>query len=179
MATGSFGSGAVELGVGYVSVVPSARNFSKELDKQLAGVSSGAAKAGENAGKSMSSGMSKALKVGALAAGGAAVAGIGVAITKGFSRLNALDQAESKLRGLKLEAGDVTRVMDGVSKAVTGTAFGLGEAATAAAKLASANVAVGDDMDRVLKLTADIASQAARRWTTSRRSWRRLPVRGS
>src|SRR5699024_6661624 len=99
MAVGGFGSGAVELGVGFVSVVPSARGFSKELDKQLAGVSAGAAGAGEKVGKSMSSGMSKALTVGGAAAGAAAVAGIGVAITKGFGRLNQIDQARAKLSG--------------------------------------------------------------------------------
>ena len=160
MAAGGFGSGAVELGVGFVSVVPSARGFSKELDKQLAGVSAGAAGAGEKVGKSMSSGMSKALKVGGAAAGAAAVAGIGVAITKGFGRLNQIDQARAKLSGLGHEAGSVEKIMDSALSAVKGTAFGMGDAATVAAATVAAGVKPGQELERTLKLMGDAATIA-------------------
>lgn len=155
-----FGSGAVELGVGYVSVVPSAKGFQKELDKQLSQASSGAASAGEKVGNSMSSGMSKALKVGGAAAGAAAVAGIGVAITKGFSRLNQIDQARAKLSGLGHEAGSVEKIMDSALAAVKGTAFGMGDAATVAAATVAAGVKPGQELERTLKLMGDAATIA-------------------
>lgn len=154
------GSGAVELGVGYVSVIPSAKGFQKELDKQLAGASAGAAGAGEKVGKSMSSGMSKALKVGGAAAGAAAVAGIGVAITKGFGRLNQIDQARAKLSGLGHEAGNVEKIMDSALTAVKGTAFGMGDAATVAAATVAAGVKPGQELERTLKLMGDAATIA-------------------
>src|SRR5699024_2313925 len=108
MAAGGFGSGAVELGVGYITVAPWARGFQKDLDKQITGVDKG----GENVGKRVSSGMTRALKVGAAAAGAAAVAGIGAAITGGFGRLKQIGRARAKLSGLGHEAGSVEKIMD-------------------------------------------------------------------
>lgn len=151
---------AIELTAAYVSIIPETSRIAPRIREAMTGVGQDADKAGQTMGSKLTAGIGKVMKVGAVATG-AAVAGVmGTAMVKGFSRSNALDQAQAKLRGLKLEAGDVTRVMEGVSKSVTGTAFGLDQAATSAAKLASANVAVGAEMDRALKLTADIAAQA-------------------
>lgn len=98
-------------------------------------------------------------KVGKAAAVG--VAGVmTLALKKGFDRLNALDQAEAKLRGLGRSAADITSIMDSVNKSVKGTAFGLADAAESAATFSTVGVKSGADMDRVMKLLADTTAQA-------------------
>lgn len=156
MATGSFGSGAVELGVGYVSVLPSARNFSKELDKQLAGASAGASRAGEAVGSRVASGMGKALKVGGVAAG----AVLATSLTMGFRRLTAIEDAEAKLKGLGNSAADTAKIMENALAAVKGTAFGMDEAATTAASAVAAGLKPGKELQGYLGLVGDAATIA-------------------
>ncbi len=82
------------------------------------------------------------------------------AFAKGFGRLNAIDQATNKLDGLKFSAEEIDSVMASALEAVKDTAFGLGEAASAAAMFGTAGIRAGDDMTTALKLTADLASIA-------------------
>lgn len=91
---------------------------------------------------------------------GAAVAGVmGTALAKGFSRLTAIDNAEASLRGLAATAAHVPEIMTAATNAVTGTAFGLGDAAKAAAQFAAAQVPVMD-MERHLSSLANTAAAA-------------------
>lgn len=96
-------------------------------------------------------------------AGAAAVAGIGTigtAFTKGFQRLDALDQAEAKLEALGNSGRDIQIVMDNALASVKGTSFGIGDAASTAAVLVGAGVKPGEELDRTLKLVADSAAIA-------------------
>lgn len=102
-------------------------------------------------------------KVVKFSAGAAAVAGIGTigtAFTKGFQRLDALDQAEAKLEALGNSGRDVQIVMDNALASVKGTSFGIGDAAGTAAVLVGAGVKPGEELDRTLKLVADSAAIA-------------------
>ncbi|WP_448222464.1 phage tail protein [Gordonia iterans] len=134
--------------------------------KQLASASEDAgAKTGKLGGafdglKAKASKLAPALdKVGkAAAAGIAAVATI--ALKKGFDRLNALDQAEAKLRGLGRTSQDIESILGSVNKSVKGTAFSLAEAADSAATFSTVGVKSGADMDRAMKLLADTTAQA-------------------
>src|SRR5699024_4232506 len=81
-------------------------------------------------------------------------------ITKGFSRLNQIDQARAKLSGLGHEAGSVEKIMDSALAAVKGTAFGMGDAATVAAATVAAGVKPGAELERTLKLMGDAATIA-------------------
>ncbi|HEY5841534.1 MAG TPA: tape measure protein, partial [Mycobacterium sp.] len=134
--------GDVTIGVGV-----DATDVPKQLKKQLAG-------AGEAAGAIIGTG----LKV----AAGAAATGIGIALAagfaKGFGRLRDIDNAKSKLEGLKFSAEQVQSVMDSALKSVKGTAYGLGEAATVASIFGATGVKAGEQMTRALKLTADAAT---------------------
>lgn len=101
------------------------------------------------------------------AVGVAARAGVGIAgalgaafVTSGFQRLQSIDQAESKLRGLGHTADEVSAIMANANSAVTGTVFGMGEAASVAAAAVAANIAPGKELERVLSLTGDAASIA-------------------
>jgi tape measure domain-containing protein len=102
--------------------------------------------------------------VGALAgvgkAGVAAVAGI--AVQGGFDRALAIDNAKKKLAGFGHDVNDITSIMNSATAAVKGTAYGLGDAATAAATLSAAGIKSGDDMTNSLKAVANVAAASGR-----------------
>ncbi|MBC3186285.1 tape measure protein [Corynebacterium sp. zg-331] len=150
---------AVELGTGYVSIVADTGQLTKEVKKALGGVEASGETTGKGLGSKIASGLGTTLKAGVATAGVAAGGVLGVSIAKGLGRLTSLDNAQSMMRGLKMSSDDVARAMDGVSASVKGTAFGLDEASGSAAKLSAVGVAVGENLDRTLKLTADIAAQ--------------------
>lgn len=94
-------------------------------------------------------------------AGGASLLALpGVALAKGFGRLKSLDEAKAKLRGLGRTTEEAASIIDSVSEAVSGTAFGLDEAAGSAAVFSTMGVQTGQDMTRVMKLLADTTAQA-------------------
>ncbi|QHD84416.1 tape measure protein [Gordonia sp. JH63] len=85
---------------------------------------------------------------------------MGTALTKGFTRLDAIDQAQSKLRGLGHDARAVSTIMESANRAVKGTAFGLGDAATIAASAVAAGIKPGQELTKYLTMTADAAAIA-------------------
>lgn len=100
------------------------------------------------------------LRKGLTAAGGIAVAGLGIALAKGFSRLNALDQAKAKLSGLGNSASQVDAILKDSLASVKGTAFGLDEAATVAASAVAAGIQPGQQLQGTLKTVANVAAAA-------------------
>lgn len=144
----------VEVGRAYVTVLPNATGFASTLQSQ---VSSQVAPVGTSAGKDISTKLGDALKSGAMVVGGAAAATLGVALTKGWQRLTAIDTAKQKLLGLKMPAETVDQVMKNALNSVKGTAYGLGDAATVAASAVASGVKPGQDLERTLKLVADAA----------------------
>jgi tape measure domain-containing protein len=123
------------------------------------GISSMVQAAGRGASQ-VASALANGLSGPATAVVSAAAAGIGVALTKGFSRLTAIDTAQAKLRGLGNDAGQVDAIMASASRSVKGTAFGLGEAATTAAAAVAAGIKPGQGLDQVLSTVANNASAA-------------------
>lgn len=90
----------------------------------------------------------------------AAVGGLSFALTKGFGRLQDIENAEFKLRGLGHTAESVEQIMSDALSAVKGTAFGMGEAASIAASAVAAGVKPGQELAKYLTLTADAAAIA-------------------
>jgi len=76
----------------------------------------------------------------------------------GWDRLANLDMAKAKMRGLGLAADDVTNVMAQVDKAVTGTAYSLDEAATAASLFLTSGVKQGEQLQGALGSVVAMAS---------------------
>lgn len=118
----------------------------------------------EGLGEKLTSGLST-MGRGALLGVGAQIGttvmgGIGTAFSKGFSRLESLEQAEASLRGLGRSAEDIELIMGSVNQAVSGTAFGLDEASKSAATFSTLGVKSGEDMDRVMSLLVDTTAQA-------------------
>lgn len=145
------------IGVASILVTPTFKNLQQTVGRELDGVSQNA---GRSSGSKMGAALGGALKVGALAAGGAVIGGLGLALTKGFGRLQAIENAKAKLTGLGHTADAVAGIMKNATAAVSGTAFGLDEAATVAAGAVAAGIKPGKELERTLKLTGDAATIA-------------------
>ena len=144
-----------ELGKAYVQIVPSFKGMQGAIQKELGGASATQKTMGSRIGGNIVSGMKTAFKV-----GGAAVAGLfGTALYKGFNRLKDIENAEASLKGLGMAAAEVEGVMDNALAAVRGTAYGMDEAAQSAALLSVSGIQAGEDMERHLRLAADMAAQ--------------------
>ncbi|AKF14519.1 tape measure protein [Mycobacterium phage Cambiare] len=126
---------------------------SAQLERNL---TSGASGMGSRLGSLIGGGLSTAMK----GAGVLAAAGIGGALTAGFKRLTAIDDAKFKLQGLGNTGEQVQSIMDNALAAVKGTAFGLDEAATTAASAVAAGIKPGEELTNYLKLTSDTAAIA-------------------
>ena len=151
---------AVELATAYVSIVPETSKIAPGVRKALGGVEGDADRSGRRMGGKLMGGLATAAKGAAIGAGAAVAAGFGTALVKGFGRLNAIEQAQAKLRGLGHSAETVEGVMTNALNAVKGTAFGMGDAATAAAGMIAAGIKPGKELERTLTLIGDSATIA-------------------
>lgn len=151
---------AQEIGVAYLSIVPETSKIAPGVKAALGAADRQATAAGKSMGDRMSGALGKALKGGAVVAGAAAAAGIGTALTKGFQRLNAIDQAEGKLAALGNTTKQTATIMDSALASVKGTAYGLGDAATIAASAVAAGVKPGQELTKYLSSVADSAAIA-------------------
>lgn len=147
---------AQEIGVAYVSLLPSGTGFSKAI-KQEADKSFGAA---EKSSKGFFSSLSRG--VGRVVGGVALVAGTvgAIAIGGGISRALNIEDATAKLKGLGHDTKAVEAIMKDALASVKGTAFGLDAAATTAASAVAAGIKPGQELERYLRLTADAATIA-------------------
>lgn len=157
-------AGGFELGTAWVTLTVDGSNLSKDIQDAMGTAGRDAGRAGEKAGHDFGSKMgtaaTKAAKAGAAAIGTSLAAGAGVALSKGFSRLKAIEEAQQKLSGLGNSAQDIASIMDNASKAVEGTAYGLGDAATLAAQMVASDIEPGKELERVLTTVADTSAIA-------------------
>lgn len=130
----------------------------QELDK----ASNSAGKLVDKLGEVAVKASTKAIKWGAVTAGTAAIGGMGVALTKGFQRLDSIDQANAKLQGLGHSAQDIEAIMASAMDAVKGTAYGFGDAASLAAQMVASGIEPGEELTGVLTTVADTAAIAGR-----------------
>lgn len=149
------GGGAVELGVGYVSVLPKMGAFDKAINSSLSKAGDGV---GGKIGAKIDSGISKVLKTGAAATGVAVGGVLASSITKGLGRLNAIEQAKVKFEALGHSAKQQESLMKDVTAAVKGTAFATSDAADAAAMALAGGIKPGKELTGVLKTIGDAAS---------------------
>lgn len=131
------------IGEAVIVIGADARDFSRQVQSKTQ-------PAMKRLGGLLSNALATPLKIGA-ATTGAAIAGIlTTTLNRGFNRLVAIDSAQARMRGLGFTTEEVGRIMDSVSESVTGTAFGLDEAATAAALMLTSGVEMGDGLDAAL-----------------------------
>lgn len=91
-----------------------------------------------------------------------AMGGIAIAMKKGLGRLNTIDTARAKMRGLGIEGTKAASIMNSAESSVLGTIYGLDEAATAAQGAVAAGVKSGKELDSVMKTMVNTASAANR-----------------
>lgn len=91
---------------------------------------------------------------------GTATALAALTLRAGWSRMEAIDEARVKMKAIGMDAEDVAKAMDSASKSVSGTAFTLSDAASAAAQASAAGVKQGKEMDLYLQAIADSAAVA-------------------
>ncbi|MBV7294932.1 tape measure protein [Corynebacterium sp. TAE3-ERU12] len=149
-----------ELSAYYVSIVPETSKIAPGVKKALSGVDKSAESTGRGMGSKLATGMSSVLKKSAIGAGIAAGGALGAGLAKGLGRLNSIEQAEAKLKGLGHSASDVSAIMKNALASVKGTSFGLEEAASAAAGAVASGVKPGKDLERTLKIMGDTATIA-------------------
>lgn len=146
-----------EIGIAYIQIIPSLKGAAQRIREELGDKQKTAhTQTGQTIGSNITAGIQNA----ATAATAAIAATIGTAFAKGFSRLAHIDQAKAKLKGLGHDAKTIETVMQNATAAVTGTAYGLDAAATAAAGALAAGVKPGQELERTLKLVADASSIA-------------------
>lgn len=117
--------------------------------KQLSSLSGALDKAG--------GALTKSITVPALTA---ATAVGSIFVAKGWQRLEAIDTAEAKLKGLGYSASDIESIMSSALTSVKGTAYGLGDAATVAVGALASGISKGEDLTQVLKTIGDVATIA-------------------
>ncbi|HLR94717.1 MAG TPA: tape measure protein, partial [Jiangellaceae bacterium] len=145
------------VGRAQVLVAPVFSGLQKDIRKELEGAGGDA---GEVGGRSLGDSLSKWGKRGAAVAGTAIAAVTGTALVKGFGRLQAIENAQAKMRGLGHDAETVRQIMDNALTSVRGTAFGLGEAATIAASAVAAGIEPGEKLAGHLTNVANTAAAA-------------------
>jgi len=149
---------ATNLATAYVQIQAVTQGMGKQLQKDFGGQADSAGeKAGKSSGKKFGGAFAGIVKkAGAI---GAAV-GIGLAAKGGISRALNIENAQAKLKGLGNDTQTVSKIMDNALASVSGTSFGLGEAATTAAGAVAAGIKPGESLERMLKSVANSAASA-------------------
>lgn len=156
---------ATDLGTAYVQIVPSAKGIANSIRGTL---DPEAVTAGRSAGKKISGSMLKNMeslgdgltkKITVPAMGAATVIG-GIVSKLGFGRLEGMDRARAKLKGLGIEGKQLDIVMQNARDAVTGTTHTLAEGVDVAAGALAAGVKEGAELERYIKLVGDAATGA-------------------
>lgn len=151
---------AGSIGKAFIEVGAEMAGFESDVSSGVDAAVGKTRPAADKGGSKFMGWMGGALKKGAVATGSVLTTALGTSIVKGFNRLRTIDDAQGKLKGLGHDAASVTRIMDNAGKAVEGTAFGLGDAATAAAGAVASGVKPGQDLVRTLTLIGDTAAIA-------------------
>lgn len=154
------------IGVVYIEVAPSGKDFGKKLEGDITQAADNAAKTGGTSilGK-FGGAFGKIGKIGLGAIGTIAGGITALAAKGGFQRALNIENAQAKLKGLGHDSKSIAEIMNNALTSVKGTAFGLGDAATVAATLSAAGIKSGDQMTNVLKTVADTAQISGRSLT--------------
>lgn len=149
---------STNLAEAYVQITAVTRGMGKQINKDLGGAADTAGeKAGKSSGKKFGGAFTGIVKkAGAI---GAAVA-VGLAAKGGIDRALNIENAQAKLKGLGNDTQTVSKIMDNALASVSGTSFGLGEAATTAAGAVAAGIEPGQALERMLKSVANSAASA-------------------
>ncbi|UOQ57248.1 tape measure protein [Leucobacter allii] len=147
---------AQEVGVAYVTLLPSGRGFGKSVEGQIDSAVAKSERKTEGFFSKVGTGIKR------VGLGVAALVGtVGtLAVGGGISRALNIEDAQAKLKGLGHDTKSVEAIMTNALASVKGTAFGLDAAATTAASAVASGIKPGQELERYLRLTADAATIA-------------------
>lgn len=147
---------AQEVGVAYVSLLPSGRGFGKSVEGQIDSAIGKSEKKTDGFFSKVGTGIKR------VGLGVAALVGtVGtLAVGGGISRALNIEDAQAKLKGLGHDTEAIETIMTNALGAVKGTAFGLDAAATTAASAVASGIKPGQELEKYLRLTADAATIA-------------------
>lgn len=145
-----------EVGVAYVTLIPSAKGFGKRLEHDI----DAASKSTQKQQNSLFAAIQKGLKWTAVGVAAVGAALNGVVLYGGISRALNIEDARAKLKGLGHDTNSVKLILADALASVKGTAFGLDAAATTAAAAVAAGIKPGQQLEKYLRLTADAATIA-------------------
>lgn len=147
---------AIEVGASYVTILPSAKGFGKNLNKQIGPAMQRAGdEGGQSFGSKFGGSVKKWGKRSLIGIGVTAGALLGTALTTGFSRSVKIENAQAKLKGLGYNKKAISGIMDDALSSVTGTAFGLDEAVTVSSGALAAGIT---DIEGYLKSVGDVST---------------------
>ncbi len=147
---------AQEVGVAYVTLLPSGKGFGKSVEGQMDAALGTTEKKASGFFSRLGTGI-KRVGIGVAALGGTVAA---IALGGGISRALNIEDAQAKLKGLGHDTQSVETIMTNALAAVKGTAFGLDAAASTAAAAVASGIKPGQELERYLRLTADAATIA-------------------
>lgn len=157
---------AEELGTGYIIISPSTKGLGKAIEGQIdQSTAAGVRKSGRTIVSNLGTAFKKVGQVGlgAITAVGGGVAAL--AAKGGFDRALNIERAQTKLKALGHDTKSVDGIMSNALASVKGTAFGLGDAASAAAGLVASGIKQGDELTTVLTTIGDVAQISGRELT--------------
>lgn len=147
-----------EIAKAYISLTVKASGIKSQIEQHLGKVD--VSQHGQAIGSRLSEKIGNALKTGLKVSATTAAAVLGTALTKGFGRLKAIEDAQAKMRGLGYDADTISAAMTNALNSVKGTAFGLGDAAKVASQVMAAGIQPGADLERTLKAVSNAAALA-------------------
>ena len=163
------------VGTAAVTIIPSFKGFQKSVEKGVLGsTASVGSTGGALLGSKLKSGFKKAVKggtAGLIAAGG-------FTAYKGWDRLLNIEDAQAKLKGLGYGVEEIQAITDNALAAVKGTPYALDEAFTVASSLLASGVEAGGDLERVLGLVADSATQSGTSMGAMGQIWGKVFAKG-
>lgn len=167
---------ATNLATAYVQIQASTQGMGKQINRDLGGAADSAGdKAGKSSGKKFGGAFAGVVKkAGAI---GAAVA-VGLAAKGGINRALAIEEAQAKLKGLGNDSKAVSKIMENALASVSGTSFGMGEAATTAAGAVAAGIKPGKDLERMLKGVSNSAAAAGTGMDEMGAIWNKVATSG-
>ncbi|WP_336628445.1 MULTISPECIES: phage tail protein [unclassified Microbacterium] len=149
--------------VGYatLNIIPSAKDFGRNLTKEVTPALDSAGKTGGSAladGVSKAFGFATTFVLGSIAAIGGGI--LGLAVHGGFSRALKLDEARTKLTALNYTTDQSRAITENALASVKGTAFGLDSAVSSAVGLLAAGIQPGEQLQGVLTTISNTAALA-------------------
>ncbi|MGO1320402.1 MAG: phage tail protein [Galactobacter sp.] len=168
---------AVELASAYVTIIPSLRGATGQIQKELGGVDT--SKAGSKIGAQLSSNIGRSLNLKTIGAKfqqiGGQITGVGQKLTSsitkpaivaggavaglvgglGFKRLVGIDTARSQFQGLGLDAD---KVMEQVDKGVTNTSLSMADGASSAVGILATGAVPLKGLEGQIKRVANVSA---------------------